>query len=158
MHPIAALQMEYSLFTLDIESSSSEVLKTCRELGVTVVAYSPVGRGVLTGQIQSHADIPEGDLRRMLPKYSEANFPKIMALVEGLKAVASEHGCTPAQVALAWLLAQGPEIIPIPGTKSRSRMEENMAAALLQLSAEEVQMIRSLAEGMDIEGMRYPAA
>ena len=76
VHPIAALQMEYSLFTLDIESSSPEILKTCRELGVTIVAYSPVGRGILTGQFQSHADIPEGDLRRMLPKYSEQNFPK----------------------------------------------------------------------------------
>ncbi|KAL2014842.1 hypothetical protein VTN00DRAFT_2367 [Thermoascus crustaceus] len=158
VHPIAALQMEYSLFTLDIESSTSEILKTCRELGVTVVAYSPVGRGVLTGQFQSHADIPEGDLRRVLPKYSEENFPKILELVQGLKDVANAHGSTPAQVALAWLLAQGPDIIPIPGTKSTAKMDENAASALLQLSDQEVQEIRTLVERTKIEGTRYPAA
>lgn len=150
--------MEYNLFTLDIESSTSEILETCRELGVTVVAYSPVGRGILTGQFQSHADIPEGDLRRMLPKYSEQNFPKILDLVQGLKKVANAHGCTPAQVALAWLLAQGPEIIPIPSTKSNARMDENAASALLRLGDQEVQKIRVLAERMDLEGTRYPAA
>lgn len=150
--------MEYSLFTLDIESSSSEILKTCRELGVTIVAYCPVGRGILTGQFQSHADIPEGDLRRMLPKYSEQNFPKILDLVQGLQNVANAKGCTPAQVALAWLLAQGPEIIPIPSTKSNARMDENTASALLQLSDQEVQDIRTLAERMSLEGTRYPAA
>ena len=158
VHPIAALQMEYSLFTLDIESSSPEILKTCRELGVTIVAYSPVGRGILTGQFQSHADIPEGDLRRMLPKYSEQNLPKILDLVQGLQNVANAKGCTPAQVALAWLLAQGPEIIPIPSTKSNARMDENAASALLQLSDQEVQGIRTLAERMGLEGTRYPAA
>jgi aryl-alcohol dehydrogenase-like predicted oxidoreductase len=150
--------MEYSLITLDIESSTSEILKTCRELGVTVVAYSPVGRGVLTGQFQSHADIPEGDLRRMLPKYSEGNFPKILKLVQELKDVADAHGSTPAQVALAWLLAQGPDIIPIPGTKSAAKMDENAASALLHLSDQEVQEIRTLAERTEIEGTRYPAA
>lgn len=158
VHPIAALQMEYSLFTLDIESSTSEILKTCRELGVTVVAYSPVGRGVLTGRFQSHADIPEGDLRRMLPKYSEENFPKILELVRGLEDVADAHGCTAAQVALAWLLAQGPEIIPIPGTKSTAKMDENAGSALLRLSDQEMQEIRALAERTEIEGTRYPAA
>jgi aryl-alcohol dehydrogenase-like predicted oxidoreductase len=150
--------MEYSLFTLDIESSASEVLKTCRELGVTVVAYCPIGRGVLTGHFQSHADIPETDLRRMLPKYSEENFPKILELVQTLKDVASVHGSTPAQVALAWLLAQGQDIIPIPGTKSTARMDENAASARLQLSEEEVQKIRSLTERMEIKGSRYSAA
>lgn len=149
--------MEYSLFTLDIESSTSEILETCRELGVTVVAYSPIGRGILTGQFQSHADIPEGDLRRMLPKYSEQNFPKVLDLVQGLKNVANAHGGTPAQVALAWLLAQGPEIIPIPSTKSTARVDENAASTLLQLSDQEVQEIRTLAERMDLEGTRYPA-
>ncbi|KAB8071275.1 NADP-dependent oxidoreductase domain-containing protein [Aspergillus leporis] len=158
VHPIAALQVEYSLFRLDIESSTSELLKTCRELGVTVVAFSPIGRGVLTGQFQSHADIPEGDLRRMLPKYSEENFPKILELVRGLKDVANAHGGTPAQVALAWLLAQGPEIIPIPGTKSTAKMDENAASALLQLNDQEVQEIRALVERTEIEGTQYPAA
>lgn len=150
--------MEYSLFTMDIESSTSEILKTCRELGVAVVAYSPIGRGVLTGQFQSHADIPEGDLRRMLPKYSEKNFPLILEVVQKLKDVANAHGNNPAQVALAWLLAQGPEIIPIPGTKSIARMNENAASALLQLSDNEIQEIRNLVERTEIEGTRYPAA
>ena len=150
--------MEYSLFTLDIESPTFEILKTCRELGVTVVAYSPIGRGVLTGRFQRHEDIPQGDLRRMLPKYSEENFPNIMKLVHGLKVVADSHGSTPAQVALAWLLAQGPDIIPIPGTKSTSRMDENAGSALLQLRDQEVKEIRELAEQADIKGTRYPAA
>ncbi|KAL4892579.1 NADP-dependent oxidoreductase domain-containing protein [Aspergillus ambiguus] len=157
VHPISALQMEYSLFTLDIESPASEVLHTCRELGVSVVAYSPVGRGVLSGRFQSHTDIPAGDLRRMLPKYSEENFPKIMELVRGLEAVARAREATPAQVALAWLLAQGPEIIPIPGTKSTARMDENAAAARLDLSDQEVQDLRTLAKRADIQGLRYPA-
>lgn len=150
--------MEYSLFTLDIESSTSEILKTCRELGVTVVAYSPIGRGVLTGQYQSHADIPKGDIRCMLPKFSEENFPKILELLQGLKDVAGVHGSTPAQVALAWLLAQGPDIIPIPGTKSTAKMDENAASALLRLSDQEVQGIRTLVEQTKIQGTRYPAA
>jgi aryl-alcohol dehydrogenase-like predicted oxidoreductase len=111
----------------------------------------------LSGQFQSHADIPEGDLRRFLPKYSEKNFPKILELVQKLKDVANAHGSTAAQVALAWLLEQGPEIIPIPGTKSAAKMDENAAAALLQLSDQEVREIRTLAERTEIEGTRYPA-
>ncbi|OBT74004.1 hypothetical protein VF21_05975 [Pseudogymnoascus sp. 05NY08] len=158
VHPISALQMEYSLFTMDIESSTSEILKTCRELGITVVAFGPIGRGILTGQFHCHADLPEGDLRRMLPKYSEDNFPSILKLVQGLKDVANTHGSTPAQVALAWLLAQGPEIIPIPGTKSTVNMDENAAAAMLQLSDQEVQTIRTLVERTEIKGTRYPTA
>jgi aryl-alcohol dehydrogenase-like predicted oxidoreductase len=117
--------MEYSLFRLEIESSTSDILRTCRELGVSIVAYSPIGRGILSGQFQSHEDIPAGDLRRILPKYSEENFPQIRKLVRGLQDVANSHDCTPAQVALAWLLAQGPDIVPIPGTKSTARMDEN---------------------------------
>ncbi|KAK5994266.1 Aldo-keto reductase str7 [Cladobotryum mycophilum] len=156
VHPITALQWEYSLFTLDIESSTSQVLQTCRELGVTLVAFSPIGRGVLTGQFQSHKDIPEGDLRRFYPKYAEENFSEILKLVQGITDVAKCHGSTPAQVALAWLLAQGPEIIPIPGTKSVSKMNENVASALVQLSDEEVLKIRHLAERVEIKGTRYP--
>ena len=140
--------MEYSLFTLDIESS--DILKTCRELGVTVVAYSPIGRGILTG--------PEGDLRRLYPKYSEKNFPNILKLLQALENVAGSHQSTPAQVALAWLLAQGPDIIPIPGTKSPARMNENAASAVLHLSDQEVQEIRTLVENIHIEGTQYPAA
>ncbi|KAB8230901.1 NADP-dependent oxidoreductase domain-containing protein [Aspergillus alliaceus] len=158
VHPITALQVEYSLFTLDVESSASETLSTCRELGIAIVAFSPIGRGILTGNFQSRADIPEGDLRRMYPKYAAVNFPEILKLVQALKDVANAHGTTPAQVALAWLLANGPDIIPIPGTKSAARMDENAASALLQLSEEEVQEIRTLAEKVEIEGTRYPAA
>ncbi|KID85377.1 aldo/keto reductase [Metarhizium guizhouense ARSEF 977] len=134
VHPIAALQWEYSLFTLDIESPENNILKTCRELGVALVAFSPVGRGVLTGR----ADI--------------------LKLVGGVEDVARDRGSTPAQVALAWLLAQGPDIIAIPGTKSASRMDENAGAAVLRLSGEEVQGLRDLAERVDIKGTRYPAA
>ncbi|KAJ5794788.1 hypothetical protein N7457_001387 [Penicillium paradoxum] len=162
VHPISALQMEYSLFTLDIESPESDILRTCRELGVTIVAYSPIGRGVLAGQFRSYADIPEGDLRRFYPKYSENNFPKILKLLSALENIASAHQtthgrATPGQVALAWLLAQGADIIPIPGTKSAARMDENAASADLHLSDQEVQEIRTLAEGIGIEGTQYPA-
>lgn len=150
--------MEYSLFRLDVESSTSGILRTCRELGVTVVAFSPIGRGILTGQFQSHEDIPVGDLRRMLPKYSEENFPQILVLLQCLQDVANSHKSTPAQVALAWLLAQGPDIIPIPGTKSTARMDENAASALLKLSDQEVQAIRSLVERIEIKGAQYHAA
>ena len=158
VHPIAALQIEYSLFTLDIEAPTSKVLETARELGITVVAFSPIGRGILTGQFRSHADFPQGDLRVMYPKYAEDNFPEIMKLVRGVEDVAQRHGCTPAQVALAWLLAQGPEIIPIPGTRSPAKMDQYLASALLELSNEEVLQLRILAEQADIRGTRYPAA
>lgn len=120
--------MEYSLFTLNIESSASEILKACHELGVSVVAYSLIGRGILTSRFQSHADMPQGDLRRVLPKYSEENLPKILKLVQGLKDVTNAHGCTPAQAALVWLLAQGPRIIPI---RVRSRLLRWMRMQLL---------------------------
>jgi aryl-alcohol dehydrogenase-like predicted oxidoreductase len=152
------VQVEYSLFRLDIESSPSDIMRTCRELGVAIVAFSPIGRGVLTGQFQSREDIPTGDIRCVLPKYSEENFPKILELVQGLKDVAKSHGSTPAQVALAWLLAQGSDIIPIPGTKSTARMDENAASALLEMSDEEVQGIRRLVERVEIKGTQYPSA
>lgn len=158
VHPIAALQIEYSLFTLDIESSTSKVLDTARELGITVVAFSPIGRGILTGQFRSRADFPQGDLRAMYPKYAEENFPEIIKLVEGVEQVARDHGRTPAQIALAWLLAQGPEIIPIPGTRSPAKMDENAASALVKLTDGEIQRLRALAEQVDIQGTRYPSA
>ncbi|KAL4989430.1 NADP-dependent oxidoreductase domain-containing protein [Aspergillus falconensis] len=166
VHPIAALQVEYSLFTLDIESPDSDVLRTARELGVTVVAFSPIGRGILSGQFTSHTSIPEGDLRRIYPKYAESNFPSILKLVKGLQDIASaysqraERSATPTQIALAWLLAQGNDIIPIPGTKSAARMDENAAATGIELSEQEVGGIRALAEeaAMGITGTKYPAA
>lgn len=125
---------------------------------MAIVAFSPIGRGILSGQFQSHEDIPAGDLRRMLPKYSEGNFPQISKLVQCLQEVANSHGSTPAQVALAWLLAQGPDIIPIPGTKSTARMDENAASALLQLNDEEVQAIRNMVGQIEIKGTQYHAA
>lgn len=156
IHPISAMEMEYSLFCLDIESNS--VLQTCRELGISITAYSPIGRGVLSGTFRSQSDIPENDLRRFLPKYSEANFPKIMKLVKRLEGMGREKGATAAQIALAWLLAQGGDIVPIPGTKSVERMEENVQAATVVLSEEEVKELRTLAENMDLQGTRYPEA
>lgn len=156
VHPISAYQVEYSPFALDIEGKATDVLNTCRELGIAVIAYSPIGRGILSGQIKSPADIPEGDFRQMLPKYSQENFPQILELVEGLQGIAKAHDSTTAQVALAWLLAQGPDIIPIPGTKSTSRMDENAASALLKLSDKEVQDVRELVERTEIIGDRYP--
>lgn len=158
VHPISAYQVEYSPFALDIESKTTDVLNTCRELGITVIAYSPIGRGILSGQIQSPADLPEGDFRLMLPKYSQENFPKILELVKGLKGIAEAHNSTTAQVALAWVLAQGSDIIPIPGTKSTARMDENAAASQLKLSDKEVQQVRELIKRTEVIGDRYPAA
>ncbi|KAJ5628528.1 hypothetical protein N7490_010756 [Penicillium lividum] len=141
VHPIAALQTEYSLFDLDIESRESGILQTCRELGVTVVAYCPIGRGILNGQFQSHADLPDGDL-----------------LVRKLQEIGDAHGITAAHVALSWLLGQGPDIIPIPGTKSTAWMDENIGAAGIQLSDHELQEIRTLVERTKIEGSQYDVA
>jgi len=157
IHPISAYQVEYSPFALDIEGTS-ELLSTCRELGISVIAYSPIGRGILSGQIKSVDDIPENDFRRMLPKYSQENFPKILELVQGLQDIAKAHGSTSAQVSLAWLQAQGPDIIPIPGTKSTKRMDENAGGALLQLTEKEVQDIRELVKRTEVSGPRYPEA
>lgn len=157
IHPISAYQVEYSPFALDIEGES-ELLSTCRELGISVIAYSPIGRGILSGQIKSVDDLPEGDFRRMLPKYSQENFPRILELVQGLQEIAKVHGKTSAQVSLAWVQAQGSDIIPIPGTKSTSRMDENAGGALLQLSEKEIQDIRDLVKRTEVPGPRYPEA
>ncbi|KAJ5352392.1 aldo/keto reductase [Penicillium brevicompactum] len=157
IHPISAFQIEYSPFALDIEGES-EILSTCRELGISVIAYSPIGRGILSGQIKSVDDLPENDFRRMLPKYSQENFPKILELVKGLQDIAKAHDATSAQVSLAWLQAQGPDIIPIPGTKSTSRMDENAGGALLQLTEKEVKDIRELIKRTEVSGARYPDA
>jgi aryl-alcohol dehydrogenase-like predicted oxidoreductase len=114
VHPIAAVQLEYSPFALDIEHPDVDLLRTCRELGVAVVAYSPLGRGFLTGQIKSPADFEDGDFRKFAPKYSVDNFPKNIKLVHELEGIAKYKKCTPGQLSLAWLLAQGDDIIPIP--------------------------------------------
>ena len=141
---------------MEIESAT-EVLNTCRELGIAIIAYSPIGRGILTGEIQSFADIPETDFRRMLPKYADENFPKIRELVQGLEVTAKRHDSTPAQVALAWILAQGSDIIPIPGTKSIQRLDENTRAVSLCLKEAELAEIRALIDRNEVPGTRYPA-
>lgn len=158
VHPITALQVEYSIFTLDIEDPKIGLLKAARELGIKIVAYSPLGRGLLTGQFKSPDDFPADDFRRIVPRYSAANFPNILKLVDGLKEVGAKHGATAGQVALAWVLAQGDDVIPIPGTKKEKYLEENLGALKLQLSSQEVQAVRDAAQKANAEqGDRYPA-
>ncbi|KAF7334644.1 Aldo-ket-red domain-containing protein [Mycena venus] len=160
VHPISALQVEYSPFTLDIEDPKIGLLATARELGVKVVAYSPLGRGLLTGQYKSPDDFEDGDFRKAIPRYSADNFPNILKLADGLKSIGTKYGgATAGQVALAWLLAQGDDVIPIPGTKKIKYLEENIAAGKLTLSAEDVQAVRDVAAKADAaQGDRYPAA
>ncbi|MEO8075996.1 MAG: aldo/keto reductase [Acidobacteriota bacterium] len=135
VHPIAALQTEYSLWSRDPEAG---LLDTCRELGIGFVAYSPLGRGFLTGRFTSPEDFPEGDWRRTNPRFQGENFSRNLELVRRVQALATAKGCTAAQLALAWLLAQGDDIVPIPGSKAIARLEENAAAADIELSAEDL--------------------
>ncbi len=136
VHPIAALQTEYSLFTRDVES---ELLPTVRELGIGFVAYSPLGRGFLTGAYKQVSDLPEGDSRsERFPRFAEENFDRNVELVANVEELASSKGCTPGQVALAWVLRQGDDVVPIPGTKRRTYLEENIAAVEVELSDDEV--------------------
>ena len=146
---VAAMQVEYSLFSLDVEGpESTELLKTCRALGVATFAYSPVGRGFLSGELKSPDDFPAQDMRRFIPRFSAENFPRNLALVDRVRELAEAKGATASQVALAWLLAQGDDIVPIPGTKKIKYVEENVAALKVQLSQEEVATIRKLTEGV----------
>jgi len=157
IHPISAVQVEYSPFSLDIEDEKIGLLKACRELGVTVVAYSPLGRGMLTGRYKSTDDLPKDDYRRILPRFSNENFPNILKLVDGIQEVGKRHAATAGQVTLAWLLAQGDDVIPIPGTTQIKYLTENLGAARLTLSSEELQGVREIAEKADATlGMRYP--
>lgn len=158
MHPISAFQIEYSAFATDIEWPTIDLLNTCRELGIAVVAYSPIGRGILSGEIKSFDELPANDFRRGLPKYSSENFPNILKMVDGFAKVAKAHGSTSAQIAIAWLLAQGLDIIPIPGTRSTARMDENNAAARVKLTEQEVKELRELVDRTEIPGHRYAGA
>jgi len=143
------MQVEYSLFSLDIEGpESTDLLKTCRELGVSTFAYSPVGRGFLSGELKSPDDFPDGDFRRFIPRFSAENFPKNLALVDRVRDLAAAKDATASQLALAWLLAQGDDIIPIPGTKRIKYIEENVAALKVELSQEETATLRKLTEGV----------
>lgn len=152
-HPIAALQSEYSLWERDLEE---RIIPSARELGIGIVAYSPVGRGLLTGQIKSFDDFPADDYRRNDPRYQGANFAKNLELVELVKQVGRKHGATPAQVAIAWLLMMGQDIVPIPGTKRVKYLEENSAAYSLKLEKEDLESLDRLAQ--KTSGERYEAS
>ena len=157
VHPIAALQTEFSPFSLEVEEPGIGVLAACKELGTALVAYSPLGRGFLTGALKSPEDV-KGDWREYLPRFSEENFPKSLAVVEKIEAVAEKKGVSVGQVTLAWLLAQGEFVIPIPGTRRVEKLEENLGAAEVVLSQEEIGEIRKACDGIkgvDIGG-RYP--
>ena len=154
VHPISAVQSEYSLL---YRMEAEETLRTCRELGISYVAYSPLGRGFLTGQIQKPADIPEGDRRRDHPRFQEGNFAHNVELVHRIEALAREKGCTASQLVLAWLLAQGPDVLPIPGTKRKDRLEENLGALVVRLSDADVARISAAVPAGAAAGTRYPA-
>ena len=153
VHPISALQTEYSLWSRDPEEA---VLPTLRELGIGFVAYSPLGRGFLTGQYRRPEDLPADDRRRSMPRFQGENFQKNLELVQRVEQIAKEKGVTPGQVALAWLLAQGTDIVPIPGTKRRAYLEENVAATQVSLSAEDTRRIDEAAPKGVTAGERYP--
>jgi len=155
VHPIAALQTEYSLWTRDPED---EVLPTTRDLGIAFVAYSPLGRGFLTGQIKRFEDFAPDDYRRNSPRFQSENFQKNLELVRRVEEIASEKKCTPSQLALAWLLAQGGDILPIPGTKRRKYLEENAGALQVKLGAEDLWRIDEVAPHGAAAGTRYPQA
>lgn len=152
-HPIAALQSEYSLWTRDPEQGA---LAACRELGIGFVAYSPLGRGFLPGNVRSAADLAPNDWRRRLPRFQPETIPQNLALAEKLAALARAQGCTPSQLALAWLLAQGEDIVPIPGTKRIRYLEENAAAASLQLSPATLAAVSEALPPGAAAGLRYP--
>jgi len=154
VHPITALQTEYSLWTRDPED---ELLRMCADLGITFVAYSPLGRGFLSGAIRSPEDLPDGDWRRHMPRFEPEHFQTNLALVDRVTALAERKGCTPAQLALAWVLAQHPNIIPIPGTTKIDRLRENVAALDLVLTPAELDDVGRAAPRDAVAGERYPS-
>jgi aryl-alcohol dehydrogenase-like predicted oxidoreductase len=153
VHKITALQSEYSLWTRDPER---EVLSTCRELGIGFVAYSPLGRGFLTGQFKRFEDLPADDYRRFSPRFQGENFQKNLDLVKRVQEIANEKHCTASQLALAWVLAQGKDIVPIPGTKRRKYLEENVGAVNVRLTAEDLRRIEEAFPSGVAAGERYP--
>jgi aryl-alcohol dehydrogenase-like predicted oxidoreductase len=154
-HPISALQTEYSLWSRDPED---EVLPLCRELGIGFVAYSPLGRGFLTGRFRTFEDLPEDDYRRNQPRFRGENFQRNLDLVQKVEEIARQKRCSPAQLALAWLLAQGKDVVPIPGTKQRRYLEENIGALDVQLTASDLQEIEEVAPKGVAAGERYHEA
>ncbi len=155
VHPISALQTEYSLWSRDVED---EILPTIRELGIGFVAYSPLGRGFLTGRFQRFEDLPADDWRRNHPRFQGENFERNLRLVERVREIATEKRCTPSQLALAWLLARGPDVVPIPGTKQRKYLEENVGALRVKLTPDDLRRIDEVAPKGIAAGERYPAA
>ena len=154
VHPISALQTEYSLWTRDVEA---EILPTCRELGIGFVPYSPLGRGFLTGKIKKQTDLSEGDFRKNSPRFQVENLNKNLRILEILEQLASEKKCTPAQLALAWCLAQGDDIVPIPGTKKLKYLHENIEAVKVQLTSTDIRNMNSMFPIGIAAGERYPA-
>ena len=153
VHPIAAVQSEYSLWTRDVEQ---EVLPTCRELGIALVPYSPLGRGFLTGAIRSADQLAANDWRRVNPRFQDGHLAQNLALADALVALARDHGLAPAQLALAWLLDRGPDVVPIPGTRSIARLEENAMAARLRLNDVLREELQALLAAHPVAGERYP--
>ncbi|TFK66087.1 Aldo/keto reductase [Pluteus cervinus] len=158
IHPISAVQLEVSPFVLDIFQPEIGLADACKEIGSTIVAYSPLGRGLLTGRYRSPDDFEEDDWRRHVPKFSRENFPKILQLVSSLEEIGKKHNATAGQVTLAWILALLPNIVVIPGTKKAKYLLENMGAAQVKLSKEEVEAVTKLAKEAEIPGNRYPDA
>ena len=154
-HPISALQTEYSLWTRDVED---EILATVRALGIGFVAYSPLGRGFLTGRFRTLADVPEGDFRRHAPRFEPANFAANRELAARVETIAARLGVTPGQLALAWVMAQGPDVVPIPGTKRVRYLEENVAAAAVELTPAILAELDAAAPKGATAGARYPEA
>jgi aryl-alcohol dehydrogenase-like predicted oxidoreductase len=155
VHPIAALQTEYSLWSRDVED---DALPVCRELGVGLVAYSPLGRGFLTGAIRNASDLAPGDWRRQTPRLQADNLPANLALVDAVEKLAKARGITAAQLALVWLLHRGPHVVPIPGTRSIARLEQNAAAAGIAMGDVELQRLDAVLAAHAVAGARYPAA
>src|SRR4030088_2856621 len=155
VHPITAVQTEWSLWSRDIED---EVVPTCRELGIGFVPYSPLGRGFLTGKIQKPEDLPDDDYRKTTPRFQGENFQRNLDLVKRVEEIAREKRCTPAQLALAWVLAQGQDIVPIPGTKRRKYLQENIGALDVDLTSNDLERIDEVAPRDAFAGSRYPEA
>src|SRR5437868_8173349 len=153
VHPITALQTEYSLWTRDPED---EILATCRALDIGFVAYSPLGRGFLTGRFQKFEDLPQDDYRRFSPRFQGENFQKNLDLLRRVEEIAREKGCLPSQLALAWVLTQGDDIVPIPGTKRRVFLEQNIAAVDIHLTADDIRRINEAMPAGAAAGLRYP--
>jgi aryl-alcohol dehydrogenase-like predicted oxidoreductase len=155
VHPITALQSEYSLWSRDVED---EIIPTCRELGIGFVAYSPLGRGFLTGQFKRHDDLAPDDFRRQVPRFQEENFHKNLELLERVTTIAKGKGIAPSQIALAWVLAKGDDIVPIPGTTRRKHLEENVAALEAELSAADIASLEEVMPPDIAAGTRYSEA